>query len=281
MTIAITAANGQLGQLVIEKLKERIAPDQIYALVRTPAKAESLKVPVREADYSKPTTLATAFVGVNTVLLISSSEIGHRVEQHQNVIDAARKAGVKRIVYTSLLHADSSPISLATEHLATEKALKEAGIHYTILRNGWYTENFTNSIPPAITNGAFIGSAGAGKISSATRADYADAAVTVLTSGGHEDKTYELAGDNAYTLADLAQEISVQSGKTIPYNNLPEATYADILKQIGLPEALANTIAAADVNASQGALFDDSKTLSRLIGHPTTPLSESVKAALK
>jgi NAD(P)H dehydrogenase (quinone) len=281
MNIAITGATGQLGRLVVNALKTEVPSDQIVALVRTPSKAADLGVTVREADYDRSETLDQAVQGIDILLLISSSEVGKRVAQHQNVIEAAKKAGVKRIVYTSLLHADTSPLSLAAEHLATEAALKASGVPFTILRNGWYTENYTASIPGALAGGAFIGSVSNGKISSAARADYAEAAVAVLTTEGHEGKTYELAGDEAYTLADLAAEISHQTGKTIPYKDLPEVEYASVLTDFGLPEALAKSIASWDVGASQGALFDDSRQLSALIGHSATPLSTVVADALK
>ncbi|NTW03160.1 MAG: NAD(P)H-binding protein, partial [Oscillochloris sp.] len=216
----------------------------------------------------------------DTLLLISSNEVGQRAVQHHNVIEAATKAGVKRIVYTSLLHADTSLLSLAEEHHATEVALKASGIPFTILRNGWYTENYTGSIPGAIAGGAFIGSAGTGKIASASRIDYAEAAVAVLAGEGHAGKIYELAGDEAYTLSDLAAEISRQTGKTIPYKDLPEAGYAAALASFGLPDGLAQAFAGYDVAASQGALFDDGHQLSALIGRPTTPLSAAVAEAL-
>ena len=281
MTIAITGATGQLGRLVITKLKEKTPAADIVALARHPAKAADLGVAVREADYAKPGTLEKALAGVDTLLLISSSEIGQRAAQHKNVIEAAKKAGVKRIVYTSLLRADASPLSLAEEHRATEADLKASGVPFTILRNGWYTENYTGSIGGALAGGAFIGSAGEGKISSAARADYADAAVAALTGEGHAGKTYELAGDEAYTLKDLAAELSRQTGKTIPYKNLPQTDYAAALAGFGLPEFLAKAIAGWDFGASQGALFDHGRQLSRLIGRPTTPLSTTVAAALK
>ncbi|MBB6051090.1 SDR family oxidoreductase [Armatimonas rosea] len=280
MSIALTGATGQLGRLVLNLLKTKVPTDQLIALARSTAKAADLGVAVREADYAQPETLAAALHGVETLLLISSSEIGQRVAQHQNVIAAAKQAGVQRIVYTSVLHADSSPLSLAVEHHATEQALEASGLAYTILRNGWYTENYTASIPGALAGGAFLGSAGDGKISSAPRTDYAEAAAVVLTSAGHEGKTYELAGDNAYTLSELAAELSRQTGKDIPYTNLPEADYAAILVSVGLPEGLAQLFAHFDVAASTGALFDTSRQLSALLGRPTTPLAAVVAAAL-
>lgn len=280
MPIAITGATGHLGRIVIQKLIRRIAATDIVALVRDPGKARDLKVAVRVADYTQPAALEKALAGIDTLLLISSSEIGQRAAHHANVIAAASKAGVKRIVYTSLLHADTSSLNLAGEHLATEAAIKASGLAHVILRNGWYTENYTGAIPGALANGAFLGSAGDGRISSASREDYAEAAIAALTGSGHDGKTYELAGDAAWTLAELAAEISRQSGRDIPYKNLPEAEYAAVLKQAGLPGTLAVAIASWDVSASQGALFDASRALSRLIGRPTTPMATTAAAAL-
>lgn len=279
MTIAVTGATGHLGRLVVGNLVKRAVP-AVVALARNPAKARDFGTTVREADFERPETLDKALAGVDLLLLISGSELGKRAAQHRNVIEAARKAGVKRIVYTSLLHADVSPLSLAEEHRVTEADIKASGIAFTILRNGWYTENYAGSIPGALAGGAFIGSAGAGRISSAARADYAEAAAAALTDDAHAGMTYELAGDEAYTLADLAAEISRQTGRTIPYRNLPEAEYAKALVGFGLPEAIARAVAGWDVGASNGALFDDRRALSRLIGRPTTPLAASVAAAL-
>ncbi|NEM96392.1 SDR family oxidoreductase [Pontibacter burrus] len=281
MKFGITGATGQLGRLVISKLKERTSEANIVALARSQQKGADLGVTVREADYTKPETLNRALEGINILLLISSSEVGQRAAQHKNVIEAAKEAGVEWIVYTSLLHADTSSLSLAAEHRETEAMLRASGIQFTFLRNGWYTENYTGSIQGALAGGAFIGSAGDGKISSAARADYADAAVAVLTGEGHRGKVYELAGDEAYTLNDLAAEISRQTGKDIPYKNLPEADYAAALAGFGLPEGLAQAIAGWDISASKGDLYDDSRQLSTLIGHPTTPMKETVAEALK
>ncbi|HNT37696.1 MAG TPA: SDR family oxidoreductase [Rubrivivax sp.] len=280
MTTAITGATGHLGRLVVARLKTLAPALPLVALVRTPAKAADLGIAAREADYTRPETLAAALAGVDTLLLISSSEVGQRAAQHRNVIDSAKAAGVQRIVYTSLLHADRSPLDLAQEHRETEAMLQAAGIPHTLLRNGWYTENYTGSIAGALAAGSFIGSARDGRIASAPRADYAEAAAVVLTTPGHDGKTYELAGDSTYTLAELAAEISRQTGKTLPYVDLPPADYAKALAGMGLPAGLAQAIAGWDVGASQGALFDDGRQLSRLIGRPTTPLAAAVAAAL-
>lgn len=280
MRIGITGATGQLGRIVVEKLKEEIAAESIVALVRAPQKADGLGVEAREFDYVNTVNLAGALDGIDTLLLISGNEIGQRAIQHANVIRAAKEAGTKWIVYTSLLHADTSSLSLAGEHLATELNLKASGIPFTILRNGWYTENYTGSLGGALAGGALAGSAVDGKISSATRRDFAEAAIAVLTGENHQGKTYELAGDEAYTLSDLAAEVSLQTGKVLPYKNLPEEEYATILKSFGLPEMFADAIASWDVSASKGDLFDDGKQLSGLIGRPTTKLPVAVAEAL-
>lgn len=281
MTIAVTGATGQLGRLLIERLRAKLPAADIVALARTPSKAADLGVEVREADYARPDTLDKALAGIDTLMMISASEVGQRLPQHSNLIEAAKKAGVKRVVYTSVLHGERSTLSLAPEHVETEALLKASGLSFTLLRDGWYTENYTASVGPAVANGAFIGSAGQGKIASAARADFADAAVAVLTTTGHEGKTYELAGDSAYTLAELAAEISRQTGKDIPYMDLPPADYAAALTAAGVPAPWPEVLASSDAEAAKGALFDDSRVLSKLIGRPTTSLKDSVAAALK
>ena len=280
MKIGITGATGQLGQLVVHSLKEKISADDIVALVRTPEKAASLGVEARTFEYNQP-NLAEQLKDIDTFLLISSSEVGQRIPQHQNVVNLAQEAGVKRIVYTSLLKADTTNLGLSPEHLATEQAIEASIMDYTILKNGWYTENYTANVAGTVQAGTLIGSAGEGKIASATRQDFAEAAVAVLTTEGHTNKTYELAGDEAYTLADLAEELSKQSGKDIPYINLPEQEYSAAIEGFGVPKIYADMLANCDVCASKNDLFDDSKTLSQLIGRPTTSLADVVKSLLK
>ena len=281
--IAITGDTGQLGQQVITNLLNTTPASQLVAVVRNPAKAEALSqqgVGVRQADYGDEAALTKALQGVDKLLIISSSEVGQRAPQHRNIIQAAAAAGVKFIAYTSLLHADTSPLRLADEHIATEKMLADSGIPYALLRNGWYTENYLASAPPALEHGVFIGAAGEGKNATETSADYAAAAARVISEEGHAGKVYELAGDNGWTLSELAAELAKQSGKKVVYQNLSQADFAAALKSVGLPAGLADMLADSDVGASKGGLFDDSHTLSKLIGRPTTALADSVKGIL-
>lgn len=282
--IAITGATGQLGRLAIAKILTTTPASRVVAAVRQPAKAADLAasgVQVRRADYGDPASLAQAMVGVERLLLISSSEVGQRTAQHRNIIEAAQRQRVKLVVYTSLLHADTSSLNLAGEHRETEALIKACGIPFVILRNGWYAENHTGSIPAALAQGAVYGSAGEGRIAWATRADYAEAAAKATTGTIGPNRTHELAGDTAHTLAEFAAEISRQTGKEIPYRDIPAAAYADALRKAGLPEWLATGLASWDAEAARGELFDDGRELSRLIGRPTTSLAAAVGAALK
>lgn len=282
--IAITGATGQLGRLVIQSLLKTIPAAQIVAAVRSPEKAQDLAalgVQVRKADYTQPDTLDAAFQGVDKLLLISSSEVGQRMAQHKAVIDAAKRAQVQLLAYTSVLRANSSLLGLAAEHVQTEALLRASGLPVVLLRNGWYTENYTASVPAALAHGAVLGSAGNGRIASAARVDYAEAAAVVLATDGQAGRVYELAGDSAYTLADLAADIARQSGKNVVYKDLPEADYQAALVQVGLPAGFAALLADSDAAAAKGALFDDGHQLSQLIGRATTPLATTVAAALK
>ncbi len=281
--IVVTGATGKLGRLTIASLLKKVSASGIVVAVRNPSKATDLAalgVQVRQADYNQPASWDAALKGADKVLLISSSEIGQRIRQHQAVIDAAKRAGVKLLAYTSVLHADTSVLGLADEHRETEASIRASGVPFVFLRNGWYTENYAQGIPAALSLGAVYGCAGDGRISGAARADYADAAAAVLTSEGQAGKVYELAGDTGFTLCEFAAEISRQSAKAIDYVNLPEAEYKRALLGAGLPEPFAALLANSDTGVSGGALSDDGRQLSKLIGRPTTPLAEVVKKAL-
>lgn len=282
--ILVTAAGGQLGRLTIDALLKLVPASQIVAGLRNPAKGADLSAKgftVVTADYSKPETLDTALKGIDRVLLISSNELGQRVAQHRNVIEAAKRAGVKLLAYTSVLRADTSTLSVAREHLPTEELIRASGVPFVMLRNGWYTENYTASIPAALAHDALVSSARDGRIASASREDYAAAAAAVLAGEGHAGKVYELAGDEAFTLDDFAAEISKQAGKTVPYVRLPEAEFKAIMLGAGLPEELAELIATSNTAAADGELFDDGHALSKLIGRKTTPFAKTITEALK
>ncbi len=281
--IVVTGATGQLGKLVVEELLKTIPASQIVAAVRNPQKAQDLAakgIAIRQAKYGQPESLAAAFAGADKVLLVSSSEVGQRVAQHQAVADAAQAAGVERLVYTSILNADRSNLLLSQEHKATEAYLRASGMQFTLLRNGWYTENHTGSLAAAVEHGAVLGAAKEGRFATATRADYAAAAAAVLTGEGHENKVYELGGDEPYTLAELAAEVARQTGKPVVYKDLPQAEYARALTGFGLPDGVARAIADADAGARRGELDTQSHDLSMLIGRPTTSLQQAVTAAL-
>ena len=283
MKIAITGATGQLGNLVIEQLLQLTAAQNIVALVRKIDKAEHFKVQgiePREFDYDHPETLVPALSGIDKLLLISANEIGRRTPQHQAVIDAAKVAGVPYLAYTSLLRADTSPLGLAQEHRETEKLIQDSGITYTFLRNNWYSENYLAGVAHTIETGTLFGAAQDGRISSASRIDYAEAAAKVLTSTGHENKTYELAGSESFSLSDLATFIGQAVNKDIIYQNLSAEEYTQGLTQAGLPAGLVDVIVDADIQTIQGAMYSDSKDLEQLIGHKTTSIQDAIKAAL-
>lgn len=283
VTYGVTGAAGQLGRRVVAALARRAPPASIVALVRDPAAAAGLfpeGVVVRQADYEQPATLEAAFAGIDRLLLISSNAVGQRMGQHRNVVEAAVAARVGRLAYTSLLRADTSPLGLADEHRATETVIAASGLDYTLLRNGWYTENYLAAVPSALQHGALIGAAGDGRIAGATRADYAEAAAAALVGDVGAAVLLELAGDEAWTLHDFAAELSRQTGRTIPYVDMPEAGYREALVGAGVPEPFAALLANSDAGAARDGLFDSSRTLSRLIGRPTTSLATAMAAAL-
>ena len=280
--IAVTGATGKLGRLVIAGLLQKVPASEIIAAVRTPEKAADLAalgVQVREADYDKPATLASALAGADTLLLISGNDLGaDRVAQHPSVLDAAKSAGVTLLAYTSELHADTSPLKLAAAHKQTEENIRDSGLPFVFLRNGWYFENQTMMLGPAIQHGAMLGCAGEGRFASAAIADYAAAAVAVLTGSSHENKIYELAGDYPYTLAEMAAEVTKLVGKPVAYTDLSPDAYQNALVGFGLPAFMAELLVDADICAAKGELNDASGDLHRLIGRATTTLANAVAA---
>ncbi|CAM3815124.1 SDR family oxidoreductase [Deinococcus frigens] len=280
--IAITGATGHLGQLTIDVLLERGTPaSEIVALARNPEKALGLAakgVAVRLADYTLPDTLNAALEGIDKLLLISSNDVVDRATPQRNVVDAAKAVGVKSLAYTSILRADTADMKMAADHKTTEEAIRASGVPFVFLRNGWYMENY--NVAQAAQSGTLAGSAGDGRISAASRADYAAAAAAALTLPDQDNTIYELGGDSAFTLEELAAEIATQSGRPVTYQDMPETAYFEMLKGFGLPAPLADKLADADANAQEGELHSDSGDLGRLIGRPTTTLKEAVQAGL-
>lgn len=283
MSIVVTGATGNLGKFVVEGLLEKVPAEQITAVVRSEEKATGFAargVKIAVADYNAPETFDNVFSAGDKVLLISGSEVGNdRVGQHKAVINAAKAAGVALLAYTSA--PGTLTAALANDHRGTEEALLASGLPYVLLRNGWYNENYTEQLAPVLEYSAVTHAAGEGRVSSAARADYAAAAVAVLTGEGHENKTYELGGDTAWSFAEYAAELSKQTGKEIANNAVSVEAFTGILAGAGLPEPVAAIIAGVDASIEKGELVVSSGDLSRLIGRPTTPISDSIAAALK
>jgi NAD(P)H dehydrogenase (quinone) len=284
MSIVITGATGQLGRHVIAALLQRGVPaHQIVAVGRSTEKLAdfaSRGVQVKAMDYDDAATVAEALRGADRVLLISSSAVGQRVEQHRTVIEAASAEGVDLIAYTSIANADTTGMKLAAEHQATEALLEESGVPFALLRNGWYLENYTEQLPATLAQGALAGSAGDGKISAATRADYAEAAAAVLVADGQAGKVYELGGDEAFTMAELAGEISTAANRPVSYQDLPAAEYAAMLAGFGVPQDFADILADSDLGIARGDLHVTTAHLSGLLGRPTTPMTDAIRAAV-
>ncbi|MGW6734676.1 SDR family oxidoreductase [Streptomyces sp. NPDC055013] len=283
MSIVVTGATGHLGRHVVEQLLEKVPADQVTAVVRSPEKAADFAergVKIAVADYNAPETFDGLLASGDKVLLISGSEVGSdRVGQHKVVIDAAKAAGVALLAYTSA--PGSLTAALADDHRGTEKVLLESGLPYALLRNGWYHENYTENLAPVLQYNAVTHAAGEGRVSSASRADYAAAAVAVLTGEGHENQTYELGGDVAWSLSEYAAELSRQTGKEIADNRVSADALVGILTGAGVPEPFAVILAGVDASIEKGELVVGSGDLSRLAGRPTTPLAEAIAAGLK
>ncbi|PXA70357.1 SDR family oxidoreductase [Cryobacterium arcticum] len=284
MSIVVTGATGQLGNLIVEHLINRgVAPAEITAVGRNTARLAHLAatgVATAVIDYSSPASLAAAFAGAGAdqLMLVSGSEVGQRVAQHTNAITAAVAAGVRHIVYTSAPAATTSALILAPEHKATEEALQAAGVPFTILRNGWYTENYTAAIVQARENGVYLTSAGDGRVASASRTDYAEAAAVVLTTPGHDNAVYELAGDVAWTGTDMAEALTEVVGRPVVFSSVSPEEHTAILTGAGLDGGTVGFVVALDGNTRDGLLAGGSTELATLIGRPTTPLIEGLRA---
>ncbi|WP_329031485.1 SDR family oxidoreductase [Streptomyces sp. NBC_01725] len=285
MSIVVTGATGHLGRLAIESLLTSGVPaGEIAAVARDGAKAAplaALGVEVRIGDYDRPETLTDVFRSGDRVLFVSGSEAGRRVPQHTAVVAAARAAGVAQLAYTGVLGGPDADFELAAEHKVTERLILDSGLPYTFLRNGWYTENYTENLGPVLEHGAVVAAAGDGRVASASRADYAAAAAAVVTGEGHLNKAYELCGDTAWSFAEYAVELSRRTGRTIVYNNVPGETMLGILTGAGVPEPMAAVLVDVDRAIERGLLVGTTGDLARLAGRPTTPLAESVAEALK
>lgn len=280
---AVTGATGQFGRLAIASLLRRVDAGEVVALARDPAKAldlERLGVTVRAFDYDAPERLSASLEGVTRLLLVSSDTPDRRIAQHKAVIDAAARAGLEVIVYTSIIHADTNPMSLAESHRETERMIAASGLSHAILRNSWYIENYLIGAEAAIAHGVLLGSTGKGLISAATRADYAEAAAVILTGASEPARVYELAGDEAFTLSDVAEVLSEAAGRTVQYRDLPEPEYREALIGAGVPAGFAAALAEYSAKAAGDILADRSRTLSRLIGRPTGTMRETILRAL-
>ena len=283
-TYLVTGASGHLGRLTVHALLERgITPSDVVATARdTDAVADlaALGVVVRRADYTDPASLKEAFVGVDRVLLVSSSAVGERGVQHANVIEAAKEAGVELLGYTSITHADTAEMVLAGEHRQTEDLLAASGLPVVLLRNSWYLENYTGQVATALEHGVVLGAAGEGRVSAATRADFAAAAAAALVAEDQAGRVYELGGDTAFTLAEYAAALSAESGTEVAYRDLSAAELTTALVGAGLPEPYAAILADSDLGLARGELLADTGDLAGLIGRPTTTLDEAIRAAL-
>ncbi|MFD5188002.1 SDR family oxidoreductase [Streptomyces sp. NPDC058357] len=283
MSIVVTGATGELGRLVVEQLLATVPASGIAAVVRDEEKAAPLAargIELRVADYDRPESLKDAFRAGDRVLLISGSEVGRRVPQHTAVIDAAKAAGVAQLAYTGVLGGPDADFQLAAEHKVTEQLILDSGLPHTFLRNGWYTENYTANLAPVLEHGAVVANAGDGRVASAARADYAAAAAAVLTGEGHIGAVYELSGDVAWSFAEYAATVAAATGKEIVYKNVPATVHQEILVGAGLPEGFAAILVDVDEAIGRGLLAATSGDLARLTGRPTTPLAETVAAAV-
>lgn len=279
MTIAVTGATGQLGALVIDHLLDRVPASEVVAVVRDAEKARrhaDRGVEVRVADYTDRAALESALAGVDRLLLVSGNEIGQRTTQHTTVIEAAKAAGVGFVAYTSVLQAEGSPLLVAPEHVETEHVLADSGLPHTLLRNGWYHENYAPSIDAARHTGAVLTSAGDGRVASAARTDYAEAAAIVLTSDAPAS-VYELSGDVAWTQDDLASALADVLGTPVDVQQVDSAAHTAALTAAGLDEGTVHFVVTTDGHIAGGHLASTPGDLAALLDRPTTPLVETLR----
>lgn len=278
--ILVTGATGQLGALIVRHLLQKLPAGSVVAGGRNAAKAPP-GVEFRPLDYDQPATLDAAMRGVTRVVLVSGSEVGRRVPQHKAVIDAAKRAGVKLLGYTSILKANANPFMLAAEHRGTEEVLAASELPHILLRNGWYTENYTGTAAIATQFGVIQSASGRGRFSTASRDDYAAGAAALILRNDHRPgQAYELAGSHSFSKHEFAELLSRKTGRPVVVKDLTESQYAAALMQAGLPEPFAKVLADSDAHSADGWLFDDSRTLERAIGRPTTTLEQTLDAAL-
>jgi len=278
MSVVITGATGQFGRLVVEGLLASGVPAaDIVATGRRTERLADLGVPYAVADFDAPETLLAAFAGADTVLLVSGSEPGNRVAQHTNAIEAARKAGVRRVVYTSAPKVSDVEWTLSPEHKATEEALQASGLAWTILRNNWYHENYAPTLAQLASTGVLLTSSGDGRVASAARADLAAAAAVVLTTDGHDGRVYELSGDVAWTADEFAAAAAEVLGRPVEVSNVSTDEHRAILASAGVDEGTVWFLTSLDADIRAGVLGDATSDLRALIGRPTTPLVDGLR----
>ncbi|WP_406028605.1 SDR family oxidoreductase [Nocardioides sp. NBC_00850] len=280
MTIAITGASGQLGRLVADQLLTTVDPAEVVLLTRDPAKLADYAergADVRAADFSKPDELAEAFAGVERVLLISTDAVGARVEGHLAAIDAAVKAGVRHMAYTSVSGPTAdNPAGVVADHAATEDALRESGLAWTMLRNNLYADMQVDSVAQAAATGQLVTNTGDGGAAYVTRADCAAVAAGVLTGEGHEGKAYDVTGPHAYTAADLAELATEKAGKPVEVVQVDDDAYTAGLVSAGLPDFIAPLLTSFGTATRLGKLATVTDVVEQVGGRKPTPLSALV-----
>ena len=279
----LTGATGKLGRIVLDLLLQDVPANKVRVMARQPdslAPYARRGVEVVKADFDQPDSLKVALKGVHVALLISGSAVGKRIQQHQAFLEAASRNAVARLVYTSLLRADASKMALAEEHWQTEEAIRRTGIPATILRNGWYFENYTDRLDAIRAQGGIVGCAKDGRVNAASRRDYAEAAAHVLLGKGGVGGTHELAGDKGFTLTELAEEIGRQTKQPCRYTDVDANKLGATLRAADIAPPFADFLVDCDLGIARGDLADETGELHKLIGRATTTLQQAVAAGL-